>query len=429
MSLAEVIRRAIVPVVLSTALGMPAQAQEQPKERTPEEYAALLKGGMIKKGWLDHLQPKNASADQNSDYRKALDGITEFLLKYDKETLPDGYKEWHQACVEALIQNLFVENYTAAGAGEHIQGINERIRDALKKEGVMNYGEQLQDLVTASDAAVAAAKTDPEQRSTFSEYCKQLVAQAESTVDVMLATRYQPSIEDVDDKALEEIIQTHKKAYDALKGVQKALGKKDAMEAVKKARAWASAQSKGFEQLLELQEKASAGAIYATGQWATVNAYIDGKVAVLTVTKQFADEWGERGEKMYGPLEHLRKNVQTLEGKNTNENSLSKRLEYAVDFANNIPKDALVEGRVPTVHREAVVPIELADMLRGNKLKVQIVGEGECTYPVVGFSNNGTIYLTGQPGLFLPKDITSWKIEYWNDKYADNAPRHSVLKK
>jgi len=75
------------------------------------------------------------------------------------------------------------------------------------------------------------------------------------------------------------------------------------------------------------------------------------------------------------------------------------------------------------------VPIELADMLRGKKLKVQIVGEGECTYPVVGFSNNGTIYLTGQPGLFLPNDISNWKIEYWNDKYAESAPRHSVLKR
>ena len=425
----NLVQRMATAGAIVAALSGEAQAQERPRDI--EEYATRIKGGIFGRGgWLNNLDPSEASADKKSSYRQALDGITAFLQVYDESTLPEKYKELHRSCVHALMQNLFVENHLPAGAGVEVPGINDMIRESLKKERVLDFRKQLEEMLDQSNDALNAARTvDKEQREVLREYNESIAAHADRAIELMLATRYKPKHVDVDTKQLEEIVETHKKAYHELKGLKEALAKNDYTDAAKKLQGWKSKQSEGFRMLIQLQKDAAAEAIYATGRWTTVNAFDDGKPYVLHVTRQFADDWGERGEKMYGPREQIQSNTRKMDAIKA-----KIQTDFSVDYADKMSKKSLTEGRLPTVVWEAVMPHALAEVFDcGDKITMHRrtkdrspSTDGEFT--IVGFCVEEKMYLTGKPGYFLPEDLANWKVEY-QPKYSKLGKHHATMDK
>ena len=335
MELTSIVKKLTQTIVLSgaiSALTPPALADEPKKpqitEKQKEELEAhkyKLKDGRWSNGSISNLNPANASVDDSSAYYKAFLDIRDFLAAYDRETIPDEYRQWHDKCVDALLRNMFVPNRTVAAAGGFgRKGLNDEIREVLKKEGVLDYGKQLEHLVdlgtnVLKEAGRIATLSKPEEYEQTKEkvealhdYVTVLQQLADATIVRALEERLRPVIHapgEIDDARI-EVIKTAREAYDHLSQLREAMDTKDASKVKTELKEWHSKLKKtldGSQQLAKNAEEQTIFELEKPYEWMAIAVRKEHRTSdEMLATKAFAEEWGKNGEHFYSRLDRLR---------------------------------------------------------------------------------------------------------------------------
>ena len=336
MSLAQRMAHALA---LTGALGAPISAhadEKQPVQLTEkqkeslEEHKYKLRNGYFRKGSISNLDPENASADLDSKYYQAFENIRDFLAAYDRKMLPTEEQSVYDDAIDALRRNMFVPNHTVLRAGfrEGVvsKGINDEIRETLKKEGVLDYGRQLDDLVdlgtnALKEAGRIATLSKPEEYEqakakveTLHESVITAQQLADATIRRALEERLRPVTHapgEIDDARI-EVIRTAREAYDHLSKLQEAMDKNDAAQIKTKLKEWRSKLKKMLDDMHHLAKSAGEQTLFELGrqyEWSVLVVREERRINDengMLATKAFAEEWGKNGEHFYSRLDKLK---------------------------------------------------------------------------------------------------------------------------
>jgi hypothetical protein len=391
--------KALHALVLMAAAALPVYAQDM-KEKQRE-----VEGTLLRKGALDRLNPENASADPDSVYRNALNGIDIFLRGVDSV----DFRETRNRSVDVLLANLFVDNHVSGGIG-----LNDRVRRILKREGMLNYASQLHELAELSEVAVEQGRRNPEEKRVLKERVERFLLLAERIPEIALASRFQMQVYPEREDKIARIVKSEGYAYRSLIALEKAVKMKDVKGVEKELGVWQRYQQHGFSQLLSLQEDAGGEVRQTLGNWTLIN----NNGTALIATEDFARDWGQNGENFYGAVARIKKALRSFKEKKRSP----VKYVYHLGYGDEISMDELVSGRVPTVLSEAVLPQELDAVLDvGDTFMIQSHKDMTGQYTVVGFSKDGTMYCSGEPGLFLPDNTENFMIRYRPGNYKKGA--------
>ena len=339
MSLSKVTQKLAQALALTAALAAPVHADEPKQEQKPqltdkqkeelEAHTYKLKDGLLSNGSISNLDPANASVDDSSDYYKAFLDIRDFLGAYDRETIPDEYRQWHDRCIDALLRNIFVPNHTILRTGFRetgviTKGLNDQIRETLQKEGVLDYGKQLEHLVDRGRDALKEAgriatlskpeeyKQTKEKVEALHDYVTVLQQLSDATIGRALEERLRPIVHspgEIDDARI-EIIKTAREAYDHLSELQEAIDTKDVTRVKTELKEWRSKLKNALDDSQELAKKTEEETIFELErpyEWKVLVVRKEHRTSEeMVATKAFAEEWGKNGEHFYSKLDKLR---------------------------------------------------------------------------------------------------------------------------
>jgi len=401
--------RRLLPLVLVAGLGGIASAQDKPKDGI--EMQRDLEGTVFREGLLAKLNPDNASADPNSEYRRALDAVDEFLLKDES----DNNEALRDRCVAVLLQNAYVSNLSAGGVG-----INDSIWNILEREGVADYSRRLGKLAEQSRQALGEAgqdvtlNNDTSRIDALEDYVRHLHVHAHDILHAAAVIQPKPrTYEQNDIEDVISVIKSHKQAYDDLIAIRDLMQRNDPA-VYDKLKDWKKSQKERFDEILALQERALGDVMNLTSDWTTIS---DGHNSYI-VSQRFARQWdsmkrsvADIGRRLSG-FESLKKSVSGF--------NVGDEVMFDVGYTTDIHTH--ITGQSPK-GREAVIPAELSRVLKiGAQFRVQFgAGGNSGTYTVVGIGD--ALYLGSDPKKIPSLDGATGF--YLHDNFA--AGSHHIL--
>jgi len=409
-------------VFASIASAAPARAQNNDIEER-----AGLEGTLLRKGALELFTPENASSDPSSDYRRSLDVIDVFLIRYDREDLASDDRNLYDRCIAGLLKNVRVANLSAGGVG-----IKDRIDAALLREGFTDYGSMVHHLDELSrtalgDAGRAATLSDTGKALPVIDSSKELVAAlsdcARDVVRTALTYHTLSEVETVNSADLFDILKQQKEAYDELIAIRDAAARNDS-GVYEKLKDWKINQQKRFGSIIDLQQRALEHVL--SDVQGRVRLAVDGQT--YTVSQKFAKDWQTYQQSLVtigsrlSAFEDLRIYASTKN--DLPQPALGDTFVYDIRFSQSLEDQIVLHGKKPVNHTEAVIPLRFTAVLPiGSTFRIRFPKGVTGEYTVVGDSADNVLYIGDKPGFKL--DSTDGVVvTYTHAKWASG--RHTV---
>jgi glycosyltransferase involved in cell wall biosynthesis len=225
------------------------------------------------------------------------------------------------------MRNIFVPNRTVVAIGGFGRvGLNDEIRETLEKEGVLDYGNRLENLVNFGTAAYKeagqiATLSKPEDYEkargrveALHTYVAGLQQVGDATIVLALAERLQPrthSSGEIDEKRM-EVAKTAREAYDHIVKLREAMDTQDVAEVKKQLDGWRTKLKTSLDGMNELAKKAGEQAVFELEkpyEWKRLVTRQEHRWSEeMWATKPFAENlWGDNGKNVYDKLDKLRR--------------------------------------------------------------------------------------------------------------------------
>lgn len=287
-----------------------ANAKETPAhcEQVTKKHKTKLEGEYwgLKDGCLDKF--KQGNIEDN------FECIDSFLKEYPEDTC--SRNELYNDSIEALLKNLHTKNRVT----------KSKIRSSLKREGILDYRKQLDELVDAAKLTKEKikrsekvfnylnpiAKRESIKRvESWKNYLKYLRIEATVVADLALYLREKPSVtstERINTERVKGIVRSYS-ALNNLAALKLHLSNNDWYMVVDDFRQWKRDHTKVYQRFLKILNTSLDHGSFKTGEgkaWKPI-VYSDsqGNWKKGWATKDFEKEWGDNGENFYEKIETI----------------------------------------------------------------------------------------------------------------------------